>query len=67
MPPYLYDKNKYSYNNSRSINSIYIAGIYYYWNIEFSQIYFIKDNKRKLIDYRKVSLESSFNYIKENL
>ena len=67
VSPYLYNKNKYSFNNSRSINSIYIAGIYYYWNIEFSQIYFIKDNKRKLIDYRKASLEPSFNYIKAPL
>ena len=64
ISPYEYDKNKYSYNNSRSINSIYIPGIYYYWNIEFSQIYFIKNNKRKLIDYRKASLEPSLNYIK---
>ena len=64
IPPYEYDKNKYSFNNSRKINGIFFTGTSFYWNIEFSQIYFIINNKRELIDYRKASLEPSFNFIK---
>ena len=64
VSPYEYDNKKYSYSNSRSIKGIYFPGVYYYWNLEFSQIYFWVNNKRELIDYRKASLEPSFNYIK---
>jgi len=62
ISPYEYDNNKY--NDSRNITSIYISGSFYYWNLEFSQIYFIIDGKRDLLDYRKAALEPSFNYIK---
>ena len=64
VSPYNYDNKKYSFNNSRSIKGVYFPGNYYYWNIEFSQIYFLLNNKRELLDYRKASLEPSFNYIK---
>ena len=64
ISPYEYDKDKYSYNNSRNIKGIFFTGSYYYWNVEFSQIYYMVNNKRELIDYRKASLEPSFNYIK---
>ena len=64
VSPYEYDPKKYSYNNSKSIKGIYITGEFFYWNLEFTQIYFIVNNKREQFDYRKVSLEPSFNYIK---
>jgi len=64
VSPYNYDNKKYSFNNSRCIKGVYFPGNYYYWNIEFSQIYFLINNKRELLDYRKASLEPSFNYIK---
>ena len=67
VSPYEYDNKKYSFNNSRSIKGVYFPGNYYYWNIEFSQIYFLINEKREFFDYRKVSLEPSFNYIKAPL
>jgi len=66
VEPFIYDKNKYSYNNSKKIEgkSIYLIGGDYYWKIEFTQIYFLINQKRELIDFRKASLEPSFNFIK---
>ena len=62
--PYEYNPNKYIYNNSRSIRGLFFSGNFYYWNLEFNQIYFLVNNKREQFDYRKCSLEPSFNYIK---
>ena len=67
VSPYEYDKEKYSYNNSKSIKGLYFPGDSFYWNLEFTQIYFIVNNKREQFDYRKVSLEPSLNYIKAPL
>ena len=64
VSPYEYEPNKYLYNNSKSVKGIYFTGEFFYWNLEFTQIYFIVNNKREQFDYRKVSLEPSLNYIK---
>ena len=66
VEPFIYNKNKYSYNNSKKIEgkSIYLIGGDYYWKIEFTQIYFLINQKRELIGVRKASLEASFNFIK---
>ena len=55
-----------AYNSSKKIEgkSIYLIGGDYYWKIEFTQIYFLINQKRELIDVRKASLEPSFNFIK---
>ena len=64
VSPYEYNKKKYSYNNSKSIKGIFFNGEFFYWNLEFTQIYFLKNNKREQFDYRKVSFEPSLNFIK---
>ena len=66
ISPFEYNNTKYIENNLKKINSVSIPNNnYYYWNIEFTQVYMIdKNNKRDIIDIRIASLEPSLNVIK---
>jgi predicted permease len=56
----------FSYNYNKKTNSVIRPNnLYYYWNIEFTQVYFVnKNNQRMLFNSRIASLEPSSNVIK---
>ena len=64
--PYDYNNKKYDESNYKKINSVIRPNnLYYYWNIEFTQVYFVnKNNQRVLFNSRIASLEPSSNVIK---
>ena len=64
--PYEYNNKKYDESNYKPTKSVIRPNNnYYYWNIDFTQVYFVNENnKRVLLDSRIASLEPSSNVIK---
>ena len=64
--PYEYNNKKYNESNYKKMKSVIRPNNnYYYWNMEFTQVYFVnKNNQRVLFDSRIASLEPSSNVIK---
>ena len=64
--PYDYNSKKYKEKDYKKFNNIPRPyNSYYYWNLEFTQIYMInKNNKREVFETRIASLEPSSNVIK---